>query len=354
MTVLGHLTHPEISNQNEALQNAWTQLQGEQIDWVSKYFGTLDYDEVIFIGSGSSYYQAQIMASTFRKWLGRAAAAFPSSEVVLFPENVTATTGRKLLVGVSRSGESSEVILALEAVKSKSHWDICGVTCHSDSKMAQMADCLVSPTGAEKSTVMTKSFSSMTFMVQAAIALASQQPKLAQQIETAMNEQANIVEKADEFAKRFVNEEALFHNYIYLGMGPLFGAAEEAGLKIKEMANVWTEAFGTLEFRHGPKSIIEPGSLVVMLLSEGARSHELKVCEEMQKYGAKVLVITAQKQADTDFADYVFEIGGAKLNDEARAVLYLPLLQYIGYYTALKKKIDPDEPRNLTQVVRID
>jgi len=109
----------------------------------------------------------------------------------------------------------------------------------------------------------------------------------------------------------------------------------------------------TLEFRHGPKSIIQPGSLLIVLLSEQARSYELKVAEEMKGYGAKVLLITASKDADTAFADYIFETGGSMLSDEARCVLYLPFIQYFGYYTALKKGVNPDHPRNLMQIVTI-
>ncbi len=353
MTEYGKLTYPEISEQNEALQAAWEELN-KQLEWVNGYFANPAYKEVIFIGSGSSYYQAQIMASAFRKWLGRSAIAMPSSEIMLFRENVSSSPDKKLLVGVSRSGESSEVILALESVKSLPEWDICGVTCHADSKMAQISPCLVSPKGAEKSTVMTKSFSSMTYMILAAIALASSNEEYKKQVEAALSAQAPVVKAADAFAKSFVDQHDVFVNYIYLGMGPLFGVAEEAGLKIKEMANVWTESYGTLEFRHGPKSIIVDGSLVILLLSEAARAHELKVGQEMQGYGAKVLVVTTEKGEDTAFADYVFEIGGKDLSDDARSVLCLPLLQYLGFYTALKKGVNPDQPRNLTQVVKID
>lgn len=73
----------------------------------------------------------------------------------------------------------------------------------------------------------------------------------------------------------------------------------------------------------------------------------------MKAYGAFVLLVTTAKGEDTSFADAVFELGGGSLSDEARAVLYLPLLQYLGFYTAMKKGVDPDHPRNLTQVVKI-
>jgi len=346
----GKLTLPEIGGQAEALTAAWEQLQRQQ-QWVQQYLRNADYDEVVFIGSGSSYYQAQVMATTFRLWLGRSASALPSSDIFLFRDQSVARGRKTLLVGVSRSGESSEVILALDSVKELPNWSTCGITCYEDSRLGRMTECLVSPLGKEKSTVMTKSFSSMTYMMQAAIAMAAEGSHVSD-VEAVLKLQGDTVERGRVFAENLV-EANEFNKYIYLGMGAYFGLAQEVCLKLKEMSYVWTESYGTLEFRHGPKSVVEPGTLVALLVSEQARAYELKVAEEMKAYGAFVLLVTTSKGEDTEFADAVFEIGGGTLSDEARAVLYLPLLQYLGFYTAMKRGVDPDHPRNLTQVVKI-
>jgi glutamine---fructose-6-phosphate transaminase (isomerizing) len=346
----GALTLPEISSQTEALEAARNQLQ-EQRDWIQKYIGNSDFDEVVFIGSGSSYYQALVMASTFRLWLSRSASAYPSSEIFLFRDQSVARNKKVLLVGVSRSGESTEVIVALDSVKDLPNWTTCGITCYETSRLGRMAECLISPQGKEKSTVMTKSFTSMTYMMQAAIALIADAP-LVQEMDAALQLSADNVTRANAFAEQLTQAHH-FNKFVYLGMGSYYGLSLEACLKLKEMSYVWTESYGTLEFRHGPKSIVEPGTLVCLLVSEQARSYELKVAEEMKGYGAFVLLITASKGEDTAFADAVFEIGGRQLSDEARAVLYLPVLQFFGFYTAMKNGVDPDHPRNLTQVVKI-
>jgi glucosamine--fructose-6-phosphate aminotransferase (isomerizing) len=347
----GEQTYGEIGNQHEAMKEASRQL-AVQRDWVERYIGNAVFDEVIFIGSGSSYYQAQVMASTFRKWLGRSASAFPSSEILLFRDTAVAAGKSILLVGVSRSGESTEVILALESVSALPNWTICGITCYEDSRLFSLADCLVSPLGKEKSTVMTKSFSSMTFMMQSAIALATGKDRYIEELRRTESSAAYVTEHSDRFVQQLVQDHD-FDKFIYLGMGAFSGLAQEASLKIKEMSYVWTESYGTLEFRHGPKSIVEPGTLVVLFLSEHARNYELKVAEEMKAYGASILLLVSESGPDTEFADYVLNIGNKDLSDAARAVLYMPPVQYLGYYTALKRNADPDSPRNLTQVVKI-
>ncbi|GIP32730.1 SIS domain-containing protein [Paenibacillus sp. J2TS4] len=346
----GKFTYPEISAQHEAIRAALVKAEQSKA-WIDKYIANQQFDEVIFIGSGSSFYQAQTMAATFRKWMGRDASAWPSSEIFLFRDQAAAAGRQYLLVGVSRSGESTEVIVALDSVKDLSNWTICGITCYADSKLGQMAESLVSELGQEKSTVMTKSFSSMTYMMQAAIAIGSGKAELLDEIRKVAELDEQVVQAADGTAKAVAPTK--FSKYVYLGMGAYFGLAQEACLKIKEMSYVWTESFGTLEFRHGPKSIVDQNTFLCVLVSEQARSYELKVAEEMKAYGAHVMLITASKGEDTAFADTVFEVGGRELSDEARSVLYLPVLQYLGYYTALNLGVDPDSPRNLTQVVKL-
>ncbi|TCZ77418.1 SIS domain-containing protein [Paenibacillus albiflavus] len=347
----GQLTYPEICAQADALQAAWDQLT-IQSEWVSKYIGNPIYDEVVFIGSGSSYYQALTMAATFRKWTGRSAAAHPSSEIFLFRDQTIARDKKVLLVGVSRSGESTEVVLAVQSVIDLPNWTICGITCYEQSTMGKLTECLVSPLGKEQSTVMTKSLSSMTFMMQAAIAKTAVGDTYSQELQAVLASDYNMVKKSDQAVKEWLSGRT-YTKLIYLGMGAYGGLALEACLKLKEMSYVWTESYGTMEFRHGPKSIIEPGSIVVLLLSETARAYEVKVAEEMKAYGAEVIILTASAGEDTAFADLVIELGHADISDEARSVLYLPAVQFLGFYSALAKGVNPDEPRNLTQVVQI-
>lgn len=355
MNTLGKLTYPEIGAQADSIASAMMEVR-KKVEWVQNYVGNNKFDQIVFIGSGSSYYQAISMAAAYRKWLGRCATALPSSDFFLMREQSVVEMSNNLLICVSRSGESSEVLLALESVKDKEQWEVCGITCYEESSLAKMCNCLVSTLGKENSVVMTKSFSSMTYMMQCAIALAametSNQSEHLKEIESVIQLSQQNISTADMVCKELV-EKKDYRNHIFLGLGSLNGIVQEACLKLKEMSNVWTESFGTLEFRHGPKAIIDEGSFVCVLLSENSREYELKVAKEMKEYGAFVLLVTAEGGKDTAFADIVFELGGKELSDEARTVMYLPFVQYFGFYTALKNGVNPDNPRNLSQVVII-
>ena len=58
-------------------------------------------------------------------------------------------------------------------------------------------------------------------------------------------------------------------------------------------------------------------------------------------------------EEDNNNADVVVELNSG-LSDAARIPLYLPVIHMMGYYRAMAKGLDPDNPRHLTQVVILD
>lgn len=347
----GEWTYHEIAEQPQAMKEAYEEALRRK-DWAETYLADPAVQQTIFIGSGSSYYQAITMAATCRSWLGREALALPSSDLLLIRKQVAAENRRTVVVGVSRSGESTEVVKAVESVRNLPDWRTPCVTCYPDSTLAGLGDALVSKFGQEKSTVMTKSLASMIVAVQTAIASVSgNQARLADMADVVAS-QAERVAEGERLAKELVSSRH-FDRTVFLGLGAMFGIAQEGCLKLKEMSNTWSESFGTLEFRHGPKSIVDAHTCVIVIVSDQSRDAELKVAREMKEYGAHVVVITTEEGSDTAFADTVVPTGLKHAADEARAVAALPFLQYYGYFTALKRGLDPDFPRNLTQVVKL-
>ena len=65
----------------------------------------------------------------------------------------------------------------------------------------------------------------------------------------------------------------------------------------------------------------------------------------MRNLGGRIFTL-----GETD-ADVAFE---SHIPEEVRNVLYLPVLQLMAYYRAVAKGLDPDHPRNLSAVIRLD
>jgi glucosamine--fructose-6-phosphate aminotransferase (isomerizing) len=145
-----------------------------------------------------------------------------------------------------------------------------------------------------------------------------------------------------------------FDDYVYLGQGPFYGLACEGALKVTEMSVSYAQSFHTLEFRHGPKSIVGPETLLVFLLSESGYQAEREALCEMKSLGATTVAVV-NRADDTVLAasDLVVELQ-LDVPEYARLAPYLFVGQLLGLHTGLKKGLDPDSPRNLSRVVVLD
>ena len=74
------------------------------------------------------------------------------------------------------------------------------------------------------------------------------------------------------------------------------------------------------------------------------------VIKDVQKYNGAVLAVG--ELPDGFVADYQLNVGTG-FSDVSREILYLPLLQLLAYYRTLKLQLNPDQPRNLSQVVKL-
>jgi glutamine---fructose-6-phosphate transaminase (isomerizing) len=142
-----------------------------------------------------------------------------------------------------------------------------------------------------------------------------------------------------------------FADYVCLGQGHFYGLACETALKITEMSSSYAQSFHTLEFRHGPKSIVAPETLVVFLMSEQGYSAECDVLEEIKSLGGTTIAITNRADGRARASSDLLVEFGFDLPELARLTPYVFTGQLIGLHTGVKKGLDPDNPRHLSRVV---
>ena len=58
----------------------------------------------------------------------------------------------------------------------------------------------------------------------------------------------------------------------FLGQDWAYGIAQEAALKMREAAQLWTESYPQMEYRHGPIAIAQPGRAVWVFGQSGRRA----------------------------------------------------------------------------------
>ena len=113
--------------------------------------------------------------------------------------------------------------------------------------------------------------------------------------------------------------------YSFLGMGWTFGLAHEAGLKMRESSQSWTESYSSMEYRHGPIAIAAPGRIT-------------------WQFGAAPEGLQAQVEAT----------GARFVQHPIDPMAELVRVHRVALDRAVGKGLDPDQPRNLTRSVILD
>ncbi len=307
--------------------------------------------EWLFIGCGSSYYVALAAAATMKSLTGRPARAVPASEILLYPELVF-SGGPCIPVLISRSGQTSEVLKAAEVLKKRNLASVA-VSCVNGQLLENLATITITLPADEQSTVMTRSFTSMLLALQFLASCLAGNEAYADALIAMPELAANALKAVPERIRDFVARHT-FADYVCLGHGPFYGLACEYALKITEMSVSYAQVFHSLEFRHGPKSIVRPETLVVFLLSEQGYEAECDLLEEVKSLGGTTLVVANQANARVHAAgDMVLELG-LKLPEITRLAAYLVPGQLLGLHTGLKKGLNPDSPRHLSRAVILD
>jgi glucosamine--fructose-6-phosphate aminotransferase (isomerizing) len=307
--------------------------------------------EWLFIGCGSSFYLAQCAAASWTILTGEKARAVPASEIMLFPQLLPLPCQP---VVISRSGHTSEALEAVEYLERAKNIRTLAITCGSGTPIQKLASyCVVLNPADEKSTVMTRSFTSMLLVLQALAAIRGNRQDLHHGLRALPAEAAAKLNEIHENIAALVKSQS-FAAYVYLGQGPFFGIAQESMLKVLEMSCSFAQSFHTLEFRHGPKAVVSPETLVTCILSESGFDAEILVLQEMKKLGGTILAITNQATPEIGrSADYLVELS-LRVPEVAQLAASVLPGQLLGFYTGLKKGLNPDEPRNLSRVVMLE
>lgn len=350
MTVKGEKTLEEILSQ-PAIWAKTLEVFKLKVPEIESFWQENNFDRVIFIGCGSTYYLSQTAAVIFAKYSGISSTAYPGSEISLFSDIYLEPTEKTLLVAISRSGETSETIRAMQLFREGGFGKILAITTVPDSGVTRLADLsLIADAAQETSIAQTRSFASMLLLVEAFTLQISQQDAIGQ-LASFPEKIAQLLTDYQPLAKK-IGEEKSIERMFFLGSAYNYGIASEAMLKMKEMSLSNSEAFHTLEFRHGPKSMVNEESLVIGLLAGSAEYQEIPVLEEMASLKGKILSLAEKKSPQLESLGEVVEINSG-VSEPLRALLFLPVLQLLAYYRAISRDQNPDKPHNLDAVVQI-
>jgi glucosamine--fructose-6-phosphate aminotransferase (isomerizing) len=348
----GHQTRQEILSQPETWVE--TARQFERNSELLQVMHSFSLDGPwLFVACGSSYYLSQTIAAQWTKLLQVACTAMPASELLFAEREVMKRTGARQVVLLSRSGKTTEVLRVAEWLNTEAVRTL-GVTCSESSVLEELCKhTLKLPWADEKSMVMTRSFTSILLLFERLSAKFAGDAELVSALDALPEKTATwLAANADKI--RALGTKRRFADFVFLGQGAHYWLAQEAALKITEMSSSYAQAYHTLEFRHGPKSIASRETLITFLLSDAAAEGELPLIGELKKLGAATLVVanraTPELRRDSDL---LIELGLSEPEYARMAMTAIPA-QLLGLAVGLCKGLNPDEPKNLTRAVVLD
>jgi tagatose-6-phosphate ketose/aldose isomerase len=232
------------------------------------------------------------------------------------------------------------------------------ITCNADGELARRAarlrsaHLIVLPEATnDRSFAMTSSFTSM--LLTAALAFGVVKPE---SVPSLANAAAQVLQKAASVAQRLVARE--FQRVVYLGSNEMRGLASEAALKLLELTDgkVVALAESTLGFRHGPKTVINDKTLVVVMVSNDAytRAYDLDLLAELRrdKRAGTILALSARPDGLPEGDNVVYE-DLREHGDFELAFAHILVAQSFALLQSLALGLTPDRPNAAGVVNRV-
>lgn len=261
---------------------------------------------ILLTGAGTSAFAGEILAPGLTRDLRRRVDAVATTDLVSNPREYFAEDLPTLLVSFARSGDSPESVAATRlADECLSECHHLVITCNSRGALhlahAGSPRSLVlamPPESNDRGFAMTSSFTCMVLTALLTLRRSAPDKVVVERLAAAAEQVlATRVAVARQLAGRG------HRRIVYLGSGALKGLARESALKVMELTagEVATWFDSPLGFRHGPKSVLDPGTLVVVYVSTDpyTRAYDLDMVRELRG-SAKggVLVVTTTPVGD--------------------------------------------------------
>ena len=267
-----------------------------------------------------------------------------------------------LVIVISQSGETADTLAALRLAKEKGIITLAVVNVVGSSIAREADKVFYTLAGPEISVATTKAYSAqLAAMYCLAVQFAKVRNMITEeQYNNYLSELLTIPEKIQKilqdkerlqwFAAKYANA----HDVFFVGRGIDYAISLEGSLKLKEISYIHSKAYAAGELKHGTISLIEPGTLVIGVLTQ-SDLYEKTISNmlECKSRGAYLMGLTTygkyEIEDQVNFAVYV-----PKIDEHFVGSLAVIPLQLMGYYVSVAKGLDVDKPRNLAKSVTVE
>lgn len=351
-------TRREILQQPATLRATQAVLEAGRagIDGFTQPLLALHDLRIILCGAGTSAFIGACLAPWLSAALGRTVEAVATTDIVGAPQLYLDATRPTLMVSFGRSGNSPESIAAVALANNSSapvHHLI--ITCNVDGALSRGASrnshVVVLPEEThDRAFAMTSSFSAMML---AALSIFTGIEAMHDRVDAIADAVAAMIAQTEREVAGLVARG--FDRVVYLGSGVFKGLAQESALKLLELTDgaVPTTFDTPLGFRHGPKTVVTSGTLIIVYVSNDplTRLYDLDMIEELRtdaRSGAVVAIAARPSGAP----ELLLERTAALIDVDLLFPFIVPA-QLFGLHYSLHLGLTPDQPNSSGTVNRV-
>lgn len=340
-----HFMIKEIHETASAVEN--TLIEKDRIKEMVDDMGEIK--RVCFLACGTSYH-----AALTGKYLLENLGGIPT-EVVLASEfsfHVPTLDENTLVISISQSGETRDTLNALELAKNRSKtMTIVNVL---GSSMTRMVDYVIyTKAGPEIAVAATKSYLSQLTAVYLFSAILTKNDELLNQLDAVpgfIEDALNCENDMRHIGIKYKYSDDFF----FIGRGYTYPTALEGALKLKEVSYIHSEGYAAGELKHGPLALVNNLFPVVAIVPPGSSYLKtLSNIEEIVARGSDLVSIGPKKQELIEISSDIVYMD-ENIPEILAPLVYVIPLQFLSYYIAVLRGLDPDKPRNLAKCVTVE
>ncbi|MCJ7556082.1 MAG: SIS domain-containing protein [Gammaproteobacteria bacterium] len=360
----GHWTAREIEQQ----PSSWRRTQAYLVENSARISSFLEpvlairECRIILTGAGTSAFVGASAAPALSRLLGRPVEAIATTDLVSAPDQYFRRDIPTLLISFARSGNSPESVAAVDLAESMI--DRCFqlvVSCNADGSLYRRCAerrnwlALLMPEETnDRAFAMTSSFSSMLLSI---VSIFTGIDAFSDKVEQLSSLVENLIKQRNEEIRAIAQDSC--SRVIYLGSNGMKGLAQEACLKLLELTDgaVMTMYESSLGVRHGPKSMLNDDTLVIIFMSgdQYTRQYDTDILHELVADGrVKKIVALTSGSAEERVQGVFFSIDSlSRFSDLELFFPYVVFAQLYAFHRALKVGNRPDHPSASGTVNRV-
>lgn len=360
------MTHSQI------MTECWTEKEIRQQPnmWLNTYQSVSNYKSaidhflqplfakanlrILLTGAGSSAFIGDTLAPILSRELSVPIMSVSTTDIVSDPVSYIPQDCPLLLVSFARSGSSPESVAALEfaQLRNTQCYHLI-ITCNPQGALYQqykdIENALVLPIPEQTCDRGFAMTSSMTSMALACLVAFNSQGTDKEAVNALAESVSQLLENQSDMCSSPLQIGDV-KRIIWLGSGCLQGIAHESALKILELTAGKTATFfeSPVGFRHGPKSLIDSETQVIILLSNDpyTRAYDLDLLAELRNDGIarNVTALSGIKGKDIEQGDHFYLPGAENFCDAQLALGFLVFAQIYAVAQSIHFSFAPDNP----------